>query len=131
MIEAAKVIVPIGQGNEVEARAIAAGLRAFTEPYREDGVDEVIVEAENETSLFEESLVVQAIGDTQYSEVQVFVPDSLLISAKAKMEELGIPERYCQMLWIGFSSHAATFSSVPSTSFPFLNFAPALTNATR
>ena len=39
--------------------------------------------------------------------------------------------RYCQMLWIGFSSHAATFSSIPSTSFPFLNFAPALTNATR
>jgi hypothetical protein len=92
MIEAAKVIVPIGQGNEVEARAIAAGLRAFTEPYREDGVDEVIVEAENETSLFEESLVVQAIGDTQYSGVEVFVPDSLLISAKAKMEELGIPD---------------------------------------
>src|SRR5215211_4045369 len=39
--------------------------------------------------------------------------------------------RYCQMLWIGFSSHAATFSSIPSSSFPFLNFAPALTNATR
>ena len=92
MIEAAKVIVPIGEGKEVEARAIAAGLRAFTEPYREDGVDEVIVEAENETSLFEESLVVQVIGDTQYSEVQVFVPDSLLVSAKAKMEELGIPD---------------------------------------
>src|SRR5829696_3942514 len=92
MIEAAKVIVPIGQGKEVEARAIAAGLRAFAEPYREDGVDEVIVEAENETSLFEESLVVQAIEDTQYSEVQVFVPDSLLISAKGKMEELGIPD---------------------------------------
>src|SRR5215208_3636780 len=27
--------------------------------------------------------------------------------------------------------HAATFSSLPSTSSPFLNFAPALTNATR
>jgi hypothetical protein len=53
MIEAAKVIVPIGQGNEVEARAIAAGSRAFTEPYREDGVDEVIVEEESETNLFE------------------------------------------------------------------------------
>ena len=91
MIEAAKVIVPLGEGKEVEARAIAAGLRASTEPYREDGVDEVIVEAEDETSLIEEGLVVQAIGDTQYSEVQVFVPDSLLISAKAKMEELGIP----------------------------------------
>jgi hypothetical protein len=36
--------------------------------------------------------VVQAIGDSQYSGVEVFVPDSLLISAKAKMEELGIPE---------------------------------------
>jgi len=92
MIEAAKVIVPIGEGKEVEARAIAAGLRAFTESYREDGVDEVIVEAEDETSHFEEGLVVQAIGDTQYSEAQVFVPSSLLISAKAKMEELGIPE---------------------------------------
>ena len=52
----------------------------------------MIVEAENETSLFEESLVVQAIGDTQYLGVEVFVPDSLLISAHAKMEELGIPE---------------------------------------
>ncbi len=39
--------------------------------------------------------------------------------------------RYLQMLWIGFSDHAATFSSAPSTSSPFLNSAPALTNATR
>ncbi len=92
MIEAAKVIVPIGQGKEVEARAIAAGVQAFTEPYREDGVDEVIVEAEDEANLFDESLVVQAIGETQYSEVQVFVPDSLLSSAKATMQELGIPD---------------------------------------
>jgi hypothetical protein len=94
MIEAAKVIVPSGEGKEVEARAIAAGLRAFTEPYREDGVDEVIVEAEDEGNLIEENLVVQAIGDTQYSEIQVFVPDSLLISAKAKMQELGIADAY-------------------------------------
>jgi hypothetical protein len=92
MIEAAKVIVPIDQGKEVEARAIAAGLQAFTEPYREDGVDEVLVEAEDEANLIDESLVVQAIGETQYSEVQVFVPDSLLSPAKAKMQELGIPE---------------------------------------
>ncbi len=91
MIEAAKVIVPIGQGKEIEARAIAAGLQAFTEPYREDGVDEVIVEAEDEANLFEESVLVQAIGETQYSEVQVFVPNSLLTSASAKMQELGIP----------------------------------------
>lgn len=75
MIEAAKVVVPLGQGKIVEARATGAGLRAFTEPYREDGVDEVIVEAENETGLFEESHVIQAIGDTQYTEVQIFVPD--------------------------------------------------------
>ena len=40
MIEAAKVIVPIGQGEEVKARAIAAGLQAFTESYREDSVDD-------------------------------------------------------------------------------------------
>ena len=39
--------------------------------------------------------------------------------------------RYRQELWIGFSGHAATFSSVPSTSSPFLNVAPALTSATR
>ena len=91
MIEAAKVIVPIGEGKDVEARATAAGLKAFVEPYREDGVDEVIVEAEYEGDLFEESLVVQSIGDTQYSEVQVFVPDSMLLSAEAKMQELGIP----------------------------------------
>jgi hypothetical protein len=90
MIEAAKVIVPISQGKEVEARAIAAGLRAFTEPYREDGVDEVLVSAE-EANLFEESLVVQAIGETQYSAVEVFVPDSLVIAAEARMQELGIP----------------------------------------
>ena len=92
MIEAAKVIVPIGKGEEVQARAIAAGLQAFTEPYREDGVDEVIVEAEDEGNLFEESLLAQAIGDTQYSGVEVFVPDSELISAEAKMRELGIPD---------------------------------------
>jgi hypothetical protein len=92
MIEAAKVVVPIGRGKEVEARAIAVGLKAFTEPYREDSVDEVLVEAEDEANLFEESLVVQAIGDTRYSEVQVFVPDSLLSSAKAKMLGLGIPD---------------------------------------
>src|SRR5919112_1325219 len=92
MIEAVKVIVPIGRGDEVEARAIAAGLQAFTESYREDSVDEVIVEAKDETNLFEESLVVQAIGDTQYSEVQVYVPDSLMLSAKARMQELGIPD---------------------------------------
>ena len=94
MIEAAKVIVPFGQGKEVEARAIAAGLQAFTEPYREDSVDEVIVEAEDETNLFEESIVVQAIGDTQYSEVQVFVPGSLMLSAKARMQELGVPDAH-------------------------------------
>ena len=40
-------------------------------------------------------------------------------------------QRYCQELWIGFFAHAATFSSLPSTSSPLLNFAPALTNATR
>jgi hypothetical protein len=40
-------------------------------------------------------------------------------------------ERYCQMLWIGLFGHAATFSSFPSTSSPFLNSAPALTSATR
>src|SRR5829696_3742597 len=79
MIEAAKVIVPIGDGKEVEARAIAAGLQAFTEPYREDGVDEVLVSAEEEANLFEESLVVQAIGEMQYSAVEVFVPNSLVI----------------------------------------------------
>jgi hypothetical protein len=91
-IEAAKVIVPIGQGRGVEARAIAAGLRAFTEAYREDGVDEVLVSAEDEANLFEERFAVQAIGKTRYSGVEVFVPDSLLISASAKMQEFGIPD---------------------------------------
>jgi hypothetical protein len=67
IIEAAKVIVPIGQGREVEARAIAAELQAFTEAYCEDGVGEVLVSAEDEANLFEESLVVQAIGETRYS----------------------------------------------------------------
>ncbi|CAN5619604.1 hypothetical protein BH24ACT18_BH24ACT18_11450 [soil metagenome] len=42
-----------------------------------------------------------------------------------------LEKRYRQELWIGFSGHAATFASVPSTSSPFLNSAPALTNATR
>jgi arylsulfatase A-like enzyme len=41
------------------------------------------------------------------------------------------PLRYRQMLWIGPTGHAATFSSLPSTSSPFLNSAPALTSATR
>jgi hypothetical protein len=40
-------------------------------------------------------------------------------------------KRYCQKLWIGSSSHAATFSLLPSTSSPFTNFAPALTRATK
>jgi hypothetical protein len=40
-------------------------------------------------------------------------------------------ERYRQELWIGFSDHAATFSSLPSTSSPFSNLAPALTSATK
>ncbi len=91
MIEAAKVVVPIGQGKEIEARAFAAGLQASTEPYREDGIDEVIVEAEDEENLFEENRLVQAIGETQYSGIEVFVPDSLLVSAEARMQELGIP----------------------------------------
>jgi hypothetical protein len=41
------------------------------------------------------------------------------------------PGRYRQELWIGFSSHAASFSSLPSTNSPFSNLAPALTSATR
>ena len=93
MIEAAKVIVPIGQGKEVEAKAIAVGLRAFTEPYREDSIDEVLIEAEDEAAnLFNESLVVQAIRETQYSEVEIFVPAALLRSARATMQEHGIPD---------------------------------------
>jgi hypothetical protein len=91
MIEAAKVIVPIGKGEEVQARAIAAGLHTFTESYREDGVDEVLVQLPDEADQFEESLLVEAIGETQYSEVQIFVPDSQVRSAKARLQELGIP----------------------------------------
>jgi hypothetical protein len=91
LIEAAKVIVTLGEGEEVEARAIAAGLRASTEPYREDSIDEVLVSAEDEEILFEESLLVRVIGGTQYSEVQVFAPDSSVSSAEVKMRELGIP----------------------------------------
>lgn len=39
--------------------------------------------------------------------------------------------RYRQMLWIRPHDHAAAFSSLPSTSSPFSNLAPALTNATK
>ena len=39
--------------------------------------------------------------------------------------------RYRQMLWIRSHDHAAAFSSLPSTSSPFSNLAPALTNATK
>ncbi len=92
MIEAAKVIVPIGQGKELEARTLVAELQAFTESYPEDGIDEVVVEAPDEGNLFEESLLVQTIDETPYSEVQVFVPSSLLPSAHAKMQELGVPD---------------------------------------
>jgi hypothetical protein len=35
------------------------------------------------------------------------------------------------MLWIGLSSHAASFSSFLSTNSPFTNFAPARTSGTR
>ena len=92
MIEAAKVIVPIGEGKAVEARAIAAELQAFTEPFSEEGLDEVIIEAPDEAELFEERLLVQAIGETPYSEVQVFVPNSLLTSANVNLQELGLPD---------------------------------------
>jgi hypothetical protein len=91
MIEAAKVIVANGEGEEVEGRAIAVGLKATTEPCPEDGLDEVLVWTEFESNLFEESLLVQTIGQVQYFEVQVFVPDHLLASAEAEMQELGIP----------------------------------------
>jgi hypothetical protein len=91
MIEAAKVIVPNGEGREVEARASARGLEAQTESYPEDGLDEVLIWAEGEADLFEESLLVQAIGEAPYSEVQVFVPNSQVNSSKAKMQALGIP----------------------------------------
>ncbi len=92
MIEAAKVVVPSGKGKEIEERALAAGLQAFTEPYSEDGVDEVIIEASDGVSLLEERLIVQIIGETPYSEVQVFVPNSLLTAAHTKLKELGIPD---------------------------------------
>ena len=35
------------------------------------------------------------------------------------------------MLWIRPHDHAAAISSLPSTSSPFSNLAPALTNATK
>ena len=92
MIEAAKVIVPLGKGNEVETRALAAELQAFTESNSEDRLDEVILEASDETNLFDERLLVQAIGETPYSEIQVFVPNSQLTSAHAKLLEFGIPD---------------------------------------
>ncbi len=91
MIEAAKVIVPNGAGREVEARASARGLEAQIESYAEDGLDEVLIWTEEEANLFEESLLVQVIGEAPYSEVQVFVPNSQVNSSKAKMQELGIP----------------------------------------
>jgi hypothetical protein len=91
MIEAAKVIVPIGEGREVEARASTHGLEAQTEPYAEDGQDEVLVWTEEEANLFEESLLVEVIGEAPYSEVQVFVPNSQVELSKAKMQELGVP----------------------------------------
>jgi hypothetical protein len=91
MIEAAKVVVGNGEGNEVEERAIVVGLRASTEPYPEDGLDEVLIWTEPEAELFEESLLVQTIGQVGYFEVQIFVPDHLLTEAKAKLQELGIP----------------------------------------
>ena len=52
----------------------------------------MLVSAEDEANLFEKSLVVQAIGETRYSGVEVFVPESLLTSASVKMQELGIPD---------------------------------------
>ena len=91
MIETAKVILSNGEGKEVEGRAIAGGLRVSTEPYPEDGLDEVLIWTESESSLFEESLLVETVGQARYFEVQVFVPDHLLASAKAEMKELGIP----------------------------------------
>ena len=51
----------------------------------------IVLSAEDEEILFEESLLVRVIGGTQYSEVQVFAPDSSVSSAEVKMRELGIP----------------------------------------
>jgi hypothetical protein len=56
MIEAAKVIVPIGVGREVEARASTSGLEAQTEPYAEDGLDEVLVWTEEEANLLRSTI---------------------------------------------------------------------------
>jgi hypothetical protein len=90
MIEAAKVIVPIGEGRVVEARARTYGLETQTEPYAEVGLDEVLVWTEEAANLFEESLLVQVIGEPLYSEVQIFVPNSQVNLSEAKMQGLGI-----------------------------------------
>jgi hypothetical protein len=51
------VIVPIGEGKEVEARAIAAELQAFIESYSEEGLDEVIIEAPDDANLLPQPCV--------------------------------------------------------------------------
>jgi hypothetical protein len=51
------VIVPIGEGKEVEARAIAAELQAFIESYSEEGLDEVIIEAPDDAILLPQPCV--------------------------------------------------------------------------
>ncbi len=48
-----------------------------------------------------------------------------------RLNAWGDGQRYLQELWIRSRDHAATLSSLPSTSSPFLNSAPALTSATR
>ena len=118
MIEAAKVIVANGEGEEVGERAIAAGLQASTVPYPEDGLDEVLVWTESESKLFEESLLVQTIGQAQYFEVQVFVPDNLQASAKAKLEDLGIPTAQ-QLSETGWNPGATGIPPLPRTDFPY------------
>ncbi len=50
----------------------------------------MLVSAEDEANLFEESFVVQAIGKTRNARLEVFVPDSLLTSASTKMQEFWV-----------------------------------------
>ncbi len=63
--------------------------------------------------------------------LKFYLPEEGHEEALGLLEAAEAGARYCQKLWIGLSGHAATFSSVPSTNFPFVNSAPALTRATR
>jgi hypothetical protein len=125
-----------------EFRDVVWPVYEYYEEVEEDG-EPFVVAPISHASFFEtEPAEEYFTGEEKPYRVQRFsgrwpLQDAMTLYAPLQAPELVLEladlaeKRYRQILWIGFSGHAATFSSVASTSSPFVNSAPALTNATR